>query len=253
MEAYRRLPLGRLFNARDLGGYPVPGGATQYGRFIRCEAPTNLPQSDLAFLREYGVTTSIDFRGDSEVFRVKSSFEDAPGFRYIRSPTFNAQVAFGAKAGDKSPPVTPTVRWGDKYIEMADTCADWVRATLTLMAEANGAVIYNCTTGKDRTGIISALLLSLAGVCDADIIADYCVSQVYLMETYEALIHEYNKKFRPEQAAKLSDPFFLTSPENMEQLLWHLGGEYGGVPDYLRFCGLDGDTLDTLRRKLVQR
>jgi protein-tyrosine phosphatase len=226
---------------------------TRYGRFVRCEAPCDLTPRDFEFLREFGVTTSIDFRGDPEVSRRKSSFEGAEGFQYVRSPTFNAQVAFGAKPGDKEPPVTPTVRWGDKYIEMIDTCGDWVAATMNIMAEASGAVMYNCTTGKDRTGIISALLLSLAGVSEMDIIADYCVSQVYLMEIYESLISEYNKRFRPEQAAHVSDPFFQTSPENMENLLDHIEYSYGGAEEYLRSCGVSATTLYTLHGKLTAR
>jgi protein-tyrosine phosphatase len=253
MKPYRRLPLDGLRNARDLGGYPAAGGITKYGRFVRSEAPCALTERDLAFLEAFGVTLSVDFRGDGEVARRKSALEGAPFLRYVRSPTFNDQVAFGASpgGGDKKPPVTHMVRWGEKYIEMADTCRDWVAGTLELLAGADGAALYNCTTGKDRTGIISALLLALAGVADDDIIADYCVSQVYLSEIYDPMITEYNKKFSPENAAVKSDPFFRTDPENMEQLLRHIAENHGGAENYLRGSGVSDAAIAALRGRLV--
>jgi protein-tyrosine phosphatase len=251
MKPYRRLPLDGLRNARELGGYPAVGGLTKYGRFIRSEAPCELTERDLAFLKDYGVTLSVDFRGDGEVARRRSALEGAPFLRYVRSPTFNDQVAFGAAPGDKRPPVTHMVRWGEKYIEMADTCRDWVAGTLELLAGARDAAIFNCTTGKDRTGIISALLLALAGVEEDDIIADYCVSQVYLSKLYDPMIAEYNEKFSPENAAVKSDPFFRTDPENMERLLSHIAESYGGAENYLRGSGLSDAAIAALRGKLV--
>jgi protein-tyrosine phosphatase len=252
MQNYRRLPLEGLCNARDLGGYPTEnGGVTRYGAFVRCEAPCELTEGDLAFLREYGLTTVVDFRGDEEVARRRSALEGLPWVDYRRSPTFNGQVAFGARAGDAGPPVTAFVRWGEKYVEMADDCRDWVARTLTLLAGARGAAMFNCTTGKDRTGIISALLLSLAGVRGEDIVADYCVSEVYLARVYEPLLREYNLRFPGEGGAELTNPFFKTSPVNMSVLLAHLETAYGGGEAYVRACGAPEGAIETLRAKLV--
>jgi protein-tyrosine phosphatase len=134
---------------------------------------------------------------------------------------------------------------------MADDCRDWVAQTLTALAEARGAALFNCTTGKDRTGIISALLLSLAGVCDEDIVADYCVSEVYLTRVYEPLLREYNLRFPSENGAELTNPFFKTSPVNMVVLLAHLETAYGGGAAYIRACGVSGAAVEKLRAKLV--
>ena len=250
---YRRLPLEGLYNVRDLGGHPVPGGgATRFGRFIRSALPQGATDSDLAFLKDYGVTVSIDFRGDREVERQPSCFDGLPWIKYLRSPTFNAQVAFAAKAsvGSSRPAMDAFVKWGEKYIELTDDCRDWVCATLTMMAASDGAVIYNCTTGKDRTGLISALLLGLAGVDYADIIADYCVSEVYLTAIYNELIAAYLARW-PDREAKPENPFFKTAPENMSVLLAHLDGKYGGIEPYIRACGVGDDTIAKLRRQLI--
>jgi hypothetical protein len=82
--------------------------------------------------------------------------------KYHRSPTFNEQVAFLTREKHGGgPPVTAFVDWGLKYAEMADGCRDWVREVLDLLDCAEGAVLLHCTTGKDRTGMISALLFGL--------------------------------------------------------------------------------------------
>jgi protein-tyrosine phosphatase len=199
-RCYRRLPLGGLYNARDLGGYPTrDGGMTKYGVFIRSEAPRDLPESDLLFLRAYGVKASVDFRGDKEVSRQPSCLDGVAGMDYFRSPTFNEQVAFGTRdKGKKGPPVSSFVDWGQKYAEMADDCRDWVREVFGILDSIDGGVLFHCTTGKDRTGVVSALLLGLAGVPEDDIVADYCISEVYLTPVYEELRAEFVKHWPSE-------------------------------------------------------
>jgi protein-tyrosine phosphatase len=248
---YRRLPLTGLKNARDLGGYPTrDGGATRYRTLIRSEAPLKLTEADLAFLREFGVKTSIDFRGDREVERQPSVLKDAGWVRYLRSPTFNEQVAFTSRQTSKRPAVSSFVDWGEKYVEMAEGCRDWILTTLTLIAQSEGAVLFNCTTGKDRTGMISALLLGICGVSNDDITADYCVSEVYLTPVYEELIRTF-LEYWPNETVSIADPFFRTSPKNMQRLLAHFDERYGGVEAYVRACGAGEAVLQSIRRKLI--
>ncbi len=250
-KCYRRLPLTGLKNARDLGGHPTcDGGITRYRTIIRSEAPLSLTEADFKFLKSYGIDMSIDFRGDREVERQPSDLAELEGIQYVRSPTFNEQVAFGSRKKGSGPPVTSFVDWGEKYIEMAEGCKVWVRETLELIAKSAGAVIYNCTTGKDRTGMISALLLGLCGVSNDDITADYCVSEVYLTPVYEELICTFLKQW-PEENVNISDPFFKTNPKNMECLLGHFEKDYGGIAAYLKSCGTDQEVIDLLRRKLI--
>lgn len=252
MQNYRRLPLEGLLNARDLGGYPVKnGGVTKYRQFIRCEAPRQLTEQDLSFLKAYGIRDSIDFRGDREVSRQPSFLHGLDWIGYHRSPTFNEQVAFGSKTAGGKPPISSFVRWGEKYIEMTEDCKEWIKNTLELLAGCDGGVIYNCTTGKDRTGIISALLLGLAGVSDEDITADYCVSEVYLNPLYEELRQEFLSIF-PSESAELSDPFFKTDPENMASLLRHVNEKYGGIREFTKACGLSSSAADLLRIRLTE-
>jgi protein-tyrosine phosphatase len=211
----------------------------------------DLPETDLLFLREYGVRASVDFRGDREVTRQPSALDGIGWIRYFRSPTFNEQVAFGTKRKDGAgPAISSFVDWGQKYAEMADGCRDWVKEALELLGRCDGGVLFHCTTGKDRTGLISALLLGLAGVREDDIVADYCVSEVYLTSVYEELRAEFIRHW-PSEAVSLTDPFFRTSPVNMTTLLAHLKSSYGGIRAYLEACGVADTVVERLKSRLA--
>ena len=251
---YRRLPLQGMRNARELGGYPVAGGGvTRYRVFIRSDSPHRLTEDDFRFLKDYGVVAAVDFRGDPEIARKPSLFENASGFEFYRSPTFNSQVAFASRQNQEPgrPAMDSFVNWSEKYIEMLTDCKEWVRDTLRIMINIKGGVVFNCATGKDRTGIISALLLSSVGVAQEDAVADYCISELYLAQEYAELLEVYNRMW-PEDKATINDPFFKTSPSNMTAMLNHLKDAYGGVNEYLSLCGLDDGELRTLRDKFVE-
>ena len=250
---YRRLPLDGLHNARDLGGYPIrDGGVTAFRKFVRCEAPRNLSERDIEFLKAYGVTVSIDFRGDSEISRHPSCLQNIPGVEYCRCVTFDKQIAFasGTNAEEKRPAMDAFVDWGEKYIEIADKSGDWIKNTLREMSRAEGAVLFNCATGKDRTGLISALLLGLAGVADYDIVADYCVSEIYLKEQYEELLAGFLERW-PDEKADINSPFFKTAPVNMEILLDHIYKTHNSVEGFVVSCGITDAEIARLRSKLT--
>ena len=247
---YRRIPLTGIFNIRDLGGFPVDGGATRYGVFVRSEAPSGLPPDDVDALIAYGVRTVVDFRGDREVREKPSAFADVPGVRYVRSPAFNDQVAFGAEKKKSGPPITNHVAWSELYIEMLDDCREWFRETVETLAAADGCALYNCATGKDRVGLITMMLLGLAGVGDDDIVADYCVSEVYLTHAYVPMLEQYNAMFGGD--AKLTDSFFRTSPENMRVTLAHIARGFGGIEAYAAACGISRAAVRRLREKFAE-
>jgi len=249
MDGYRRLPVEGMCNVRDLGGFPTSDGRmTSYGRFIRSEVPRAVTRRGLEFLKDYGVAMSIDLRGAQETRRMPSLLAGEPWAEYINIPVFNEQVAH--TNGHLSP--DRFVKWPELYISMIDGHMDWIRNVFEALARnGSGAVMFNCTTGKDRTGMIAALLLALAGVSYYDIIADYCVSQVYMRPAYADIFG-----YSPEPASGRSelgpeDPFFKTVPDNMARLLIHIDEEYGGVPEYLSRCGVSAGALSLLRSRLV--
>ena len=248
---YRRLPLEGLVNARELGGYVGEGGrVTRYGSFVRSEVPNALTEKDLEFLKDYGVRLSVDFRGRHETERMPSMLNGPKWLEYENIPTYNKQVAQGAGVKNDR----PFENWWTLYIKMCDRGRDWVRAVFEAFAKADGCVIYNCTTGKDRTGIITALLLGLCGVAEEDIIADYAMSQVYMRKKYLELFHKMpplKDGYVKDAHVDVDSPFYKTAPENMRVLLEHFKDGYGGVIGYLRSCQIDSDVLDKLKCKLL--
>lgn len=238
MQAYRRLPLAGLLNARDLGGYAFPGGVTHFGVFVRADVPTVLSDADLGFLRDYGLTTVVDLRGNHERRKTPDLFALVPWVHYQAIPLYDKTAAHGECLEGR------TFSWADHYIRMAEQNMDWLRAVLEALAEAPGCALFHCATGKDRTGLVAAALLGLCGVSDADIAADYSLSRIYLSPLVDAM-------YRAGRISSPEDPFFSTQPENMLNLLAHIRATHGGMAEYLRACGLSAETLSSLRERLI--
>ncbi len=266
MQYVRRLRLQNLHNARDLGGYATAdGGVTKFGVFLRSEAPCELEQADIEALREYGVTSSLDLRSSGEVAMRPSSLNGP--MAYYHKSLFNEAVAFAPEEENRDsgnpggprgsdgpggpPPGSPgkpeTHDWGVMYRGMAEQARGWAVEVLQLAAECRGALLYHCTTGKDRTGLLSCYLLSIAGAAEPDIVTDYCVSQVYLQPTYRKLLDAGMGNF----GADLNAPFFQTPPAAMQSLLAYLNETYGGVVPFLRDAGVSETTMAKIREKFV--
>lgn len=282
MVKARRLLLKNLFNARDLGGYPTADGkVTKFGVFVRSEAPCELPQEDINALRDYGVTLSIDLRGTGERSSRPSSLNGAEGMEYIEKPLFNEAAIFddkdreasrpggpggpggpGAPGGPGGPPPMPMGKdgpdWGEQYKSMAEESRQWAIETLQLAADCQGALLYHCTTGKDRTGLMTCYLLSICGVSKADIAADYCVSQVYLEPVFAKMRSGQLDIGAPPQGAEdsapqgMGDSFFKTPAEAMLTLINYLEEKYGGVVEYLRLIGISEEVMNKIRAKFVE-
>ena len=154
----RRILLCGMENLRDLGGYPLAGRGserfTRWGSLYRGDLPKQVTQADRQHLRELGITTVVDLRSKEEIERKPDPLAQEPGIRYLHCPL----------AGDGRVPAPDEVPLS--YMEMADGTGQMAGA-LRAIAEAPQAVLFHCTAGKDRTGVVAALLLWLAGVSEA--------------------------------------------------------------------------------------
>ena len=240
----RRLNLKKLYNTRDLGGYPTEDGkVTRFGVFIRSELPTELPEEDIRYLINYGLIASIDFRGSYELNKQQSALADV--IPYYHCPL----------SGDDTPPDIKEILNTDiveHYKDMVEQGKDgWTRTVLDLAAKENGTLLMHCAGGKDRTGIMSCLLLSIAGVSREDIAADY-----HLTEAYQPPAKE--RPFPP--ASELPDGMKLldmselgkTPASTILALLDYLDERYGGVMGYLQACGVTEETVVRIREKFLE-
>ena len=228
----RRIPLGETWNLRDLGGYPAAEGrATVWERILRSDNPLGLSEADERWLLERNITTVLDLRSEGEMKRRPSGLRDRPGFTYIPCPVDGGERLPGREADV-----------GRGYFETLDR-KESIRKVLQMVADAPGGVLFHCAAGKDRTGLIAALLLLNAGVSRADTVADYQVSGTYLKK-FVAYLRTVVSDFDPWAGQSRA--------EYLELCLDLLEEKYGSVEQYLLAAGLSAGTLEHLRIKLTE-
>ena len=118
----------------------------------------------------------------------------------------------------------------------------FVKSVFDTFAKYDKAVLYHCTAGKDRTGVITALLYKLVGVADIDIIADYEVSFTYLVPKYVG---------RDENVTEMYQDLFSSKPETMRTFLNYLNYKYPNILDYFISKDISMETIDIIKRKLL--
>jgi protein-tyrosine phosphatase len=143
------------------------------------------------------------------------------------------------------------IDWAPVYIQILENGRDWVRRALTAAAEWEGGIHYPCYTGKDRTGIFTALLLGLCGVDALDIMWDYALSMTCLRPFYQKM--DIGAIFPTDDGTPdYTRGFYRTDPQTMETMLRHLEESCGGVAGYVRGCGVSEETIASLRGKLTE-
>jgi protein-tyrosine phosphatase len=237
----RRLAWEGVLNARDLGGYPTGDSReTHWGAVVRSDSLTALTSAGRAALIAYGVRSIIDLRRPLEVKEQPNPFAAGGrhGIRYTNIP-------FQDPA---SPEEAEPETLGLVYVAMLDRFSGRVAAVMTAIAQApDGGVLVHCAGGKDRTGLISALLLSLVGVAPETVAADYALSEEYLRPREQAFLRE-----GPGERAERERIVTKYSPkaEVMVETLAHLRDRQGGVERYLIHAGVSPDDIVHLRRRL---
>jgi protein tyrosine/serine phosphatase len=132
------------------------------------------------------------------------------------------------------------------YVEFLERYPERFAAAVAAVVDAPGAVVIHCAAGKDRTGLISAFLLSLAGVPDHAIAEDYAQSEANLVALTEKWVAEAQDEAERERRARLS----TTPYAAMRGTLAYLEERHGGVRGYLRRAGLDDETIDRAAARL---
>ncbi|HZT45997.1 MAG TPA: tyrosine-protein phosphatase, partial [Gaiellaceae bacterium] len=168
-------------NVRDLGGLPTrDGGETRFGAIVRADSVRQLSPAGWHALADHGVRTVIDLRSDREVLDdppadVRVSVLHAPFFKASEEEWEEIDAELDA-ASAAAPDGSTAKR--DRYLIVLDRFRANVVAAVRAVADAPpGGVVIHCAGGKDRTGLVSAFLLDLAGVDAETIAADYALSE----------------------------------------------------------------------------
>lgn len=234
----RHLKLAGTYNFRDTGGYPTGnGGATRWRTLLRSDSPHRLSEADRASLIEYGLRTAIDLRQAEELSEAPSVFAASAHIAYRHLPLLNDTPSM--------PEVLPSLV--EIYRTILDDRSEQVGAALAALATPGALpAVVNCTAGKDRTGLIVALVLGLAGVPEETIVADYALSGACLAGVY---LEEARRK--AEAQGFSYDLLVLCDPDFMRVTLAYLKARYGGIEAYVRATGLGDAEIDRLRRAMV--
>jgi protein tyrosine/serine phosphatase len=243
------------YNARDVGGYPLAGGGqTRWGRLVRADNLRRLSARGRAALLASGVRTVIDLRSPSELgidpypFPPPGAAGATPGAPAYRNlPVLDPAAAAEAAAVGEA--TTVEAMYAAVLAHGHARLGAILRAVAT--APAGGVLVY-CHGGKDRTGVVTALVLAVAGVPAADIAADYAVSDRYLQPWYEEQLRRApDAPTRRRLARSLRSALNAAAPETMLATLAHLDRRYGGPEAYCSAAGLTDAELGALRGRLA--
>ena len=241
----RHIRLQGAFNVRDLGGYALAdGGTTRWRSVLRADGLQGLTDTDVAMLLDLGLVTVVDLRSDVELARDPSAFARHAKVDYRHIPLFDSLAPvdqlFASSAG---------FGLAERYVSAADNCGPALGRVATTVAEAGeGVVLFNCTAGKDRTGIVAAMLLSLAGVADDDIVADYALTATIGAALMDRLRQAALRRGLSETAAAT---LLGSEPDTMRAFLGHVTGRHGGFSAYLAGAGVSPPVVDRLVRRLA--
>jgi protein-tyrosine phosphatase len=238
----RDITLEGACNVRDLGGYPTASGQeTAWRKVLRADSLHKLTAADRQELIDLGVSQMIDLRYEEEVAQAPNVFAAGTDVAYTNISLISGNMGISTEQLPQN--------LAEMYMGMLDDSQQAIRSVMQIIARSkDGIVLYHCTAGKDRTGVISALLLSLAGVSHEVIAQDYALTTERLQAIMPAL-----RAHRPAQLTEEQYDMFLGSePEGMLQMLEYMESTYHGADGYLRYIGISPDEIAALKRRMME-
>ncbi len=243
-NARRRLQLDGAYNVRDLGGYAtLDGRETRWGTFLRADNLHNLTPKAQTSLADFGLRAVIDLRTSRQIQASPNPFFGSSEVDYYHQNLLGDVLPY-----EKMKKGEPLERIVQVYTSALDTRHSQVRETLATMAAPDARpALFHCGAGKDRTGLIAALLLGIAGVPDATIAEDYALTARFMVEAHIADNPQLTAgSYTWKDYQDASCP-----PEAMIATLDHLRRRYGGVEEYATAVGLNSGLIDGLRGAIL--
>src|SRR4051812_42403704 len=254
-ERERLVALEGALNWRDLGGYRAANGrVTKWDCVYRSDGLDQLTDADLDVIADLGIKLVIDFRVDREVGENPSRLPDHPELRRQRLPIGGDEV--------EGKSVLELIQAGDVTTYTADEMAavyerlleDFATSFGEVVAHAadpaNHPMVFHCTAGKDRTGLMAMLLLGALGVSDDDIVSDYELTTHYRSNKRIEILRPQLEKAGVD--IELVRPFLTAQAPVMAATVARLHRDYGSIEAFLLArTGVDRGTVDQLRTALL--
>jgi protein-tyrosine phosphatase len=244
LDLDRRIAFESVFNVRDLGGLRSQDGRTvRRGLVFRADGVHRLDGPDLEVARALGLRTVVDLRTRAELERGR--FPESLGARWHHLPLI-AEV-WSERGFDASDGPERFLR--DRYLEMLVEGRDQLVEIVSLVAD-DSPTLFHCAAGKDRTGVVAALLLGLLEVSAEDIADDYHLSAASM----DAMSAWYRATY-PESVDTMSDQpaAYLAAPtEAMLGFLERIDEEHGSMRGLARNLGIEDATVERLQATLLE-
>jgi protein-tyrosine phosphatase len=244
--ATRDLAWDGCLNVRDLGGLPTEnGGSTRFGSVIRADSVGMLTPDGWQALLETGVTRIVDLRAQVEIDEDPPRGSDVevvhvPVLDHFDEETWE-EIRLLSEAAPSHAAATELV-----YLRFLEHCRPSFVRAVEAVATAPGPVVFHCYGGKDRTGLVAAILLRLAGV-PVDVIAeDYALSAARLEPRHRRWLADAQDDAERARIERIS----ATPGDAMKAVLDSLDRRYGGVDRYLLDGGLAPDVLEAAGSRL---
>ena len=241
----RTLPLEGCVNFRDLGGYRTRDGqVVGWRRLFRADGLNRLTEADRDLLSQLELATVIDLRTTLEAEeRGRFPVEEVP-VRYVDLPLTDV-----LPAPDELP------EWGEasyvasRYARMVSEGAPVLTEAIDVLASTGSLpAVVHCSAGKDRTGVLSAIVLAFLDVPDETIVEDYALSAVAMDRLLERLKAEYPDSV--EEVEKFAPAILHVVPETMEEFLVSVRSVYGSYDGLAEALGVT-ESVTVLRERLL--
>ena len=222
--------LRTTLNTRDLGGHRTADGrVTARNRVWRSDHPLDPDPEDVRLMLDKGITTVIDMRDEVRVSQKPNGLTGRPGFTVYNFPVLE---------GSTLPESVEAVP--GSYLKIA--CAPNMKNIFGTIAEAERGVLYNCSAGKDRTGVVTAVLLMHCGVSDEEIVEDYMLTKVCNQKRFEMIRERF-----PDMDMNIAVP----RESFMRDFMGLFRERFGGTKGYFDWLGLPADRAERLRDMLL--
>ncbi|KAH7916222.1 protein-tyrosine phosphatase-like protein [Hygrophoropsis aurantiaca] len=244
-------------NVRDLGSYPTatPNAITKPGYAYRAAEISGITDEGIEQMNALGISTIFDFRSDTEIQKYNSPIPSVRGVEILRTPVFkNEDYSPEALAKKLQLYASGTSEaFMILYSQILDHGGPAFESILRHVRDRpTSPFLFHCTAGKDRTGVMAAILLKLAGVDDQTISHDYSLTRIGREPDRERIMKRLTKEplFASDNQAAMR--MFTSRFETMQTFLSLLETKYGGVEAYInQYTGLTDDDIVSIRNNLL--
>lgn len=230
-DADRNIILTSASNVRDLGGYRTDNNkTTKFKKFVRSAGLHRITEEDKKKLLNYNIKTIIDLRSHGEV-KINPTPKLSDDVKYYNVEIGNVFIENSKKYKLDYDDLTTF------YILMIMDRKKYIKKVFDIILEHHnrGAILFHCTAGKDRTGIIAAMILLISKVPVDIVLEDYSKSYNNLKSILDRIIEESSPSVKPEG--------FLSEPKTMNTFIDYMLKQFGSVEKFLKDTGLNDSEI----------